>query len=106
MNPTHKPLSRDRAARRKFPAVSFLILAGFVFLAASLPADAAFYYIVNYTGGGNNPFADSTDSSTHGGTGTAASPFVMASLRGAVSAANANPGSTITLPAGTYTLTI
>jgi hypothetical protein len=50
--------------------------------------------------------ADNTDSVTHGGSGTAGSPFQMSSLRGATIAANANPGSTITLPAGTYQLTI
>ena len=50
--------------------------------------------------------ADNTDSATHGGSGTAGSPFQMSSLRGATIAANANPGSTIILPAGTYQLTI
>ena len=50
--------------------------------------------------------ADNVDSATHGGSGTAGAPFQMSSLRGAIIAANANAGAdTITLPAGTYTLT-
>ena len=50
--------------------------------------------------------ADNTDSATHGGSGTAGSPFQMSSLRGAIIAANANAGAdTIILPAGTCTLT-
>jgi len=64
----------------------------------SWTAEAAFYTVTGT--------ADSTDSATHGGSGTAGSPFQMSSLRGATIAANANPGSTITLPAGTYQLTI
>ena len=52
-------------------------------------------------------FSDSTDSSVHGGTGTAGDPFQMATLRGAVLATNASAGAdTIILPAGTYNLTI
>jgi hypothetical protein len=50
--------------------------------------------------------ADNTDSAVHGGAGTQLSPFQMSSLRGATIAANSFPGSTITLPAGTYQLTI
>src|SRR5262245_14171955 len=50
--------------------------------------------------------ADNTDSVSHGGTGTAGSPFQMSSLRGATIAANAVANSTIILPAGTYQLTI
>ena len=61
-------------------------------------ADAAFYTVTST--------ADNTDSATHGGSGTVGSPFQMSSLRGATIAANAIPGSTITLPAGTYQLTI
>jgi hypothetical protein len=61
------------------------------------------FYIVDF---GANPFADSTDSATHGGAGTEADPFHMSSLRGATIAANAVPGSTIILIAGTYQLTI
>ena len=62
------------------------------------------FYIVNF---GGSPFADSTDSATHGGAGTAGSPFQMSSLRGAVIATNAAAGAdTITLPAGTYSLTL
>jgi predicted outer membrane repeat protein len=60
---------------------------------------AAFFYSVTGT-------ADNTDSVTHGGSGTAGTPFLMSSLRGATIAANSNPGSTIILPAGTYSLTI
>ncbi len=64
-------------------------------------------YIVDYTGGGNNPFADSADATIHGGTGTPADPFHMASLRGAILASDAaGSASTISLPAGTYTLSI
>ena len=41
-----------------------------------------------------------------GAPGTVGAPFQMSSLRGAIIAANANAGAdTITLPAGTYTLT-
>src|SRR5690349_12328019 len=74
-----------------------------VFLLASLflfatNAPAAFYTVTGT--------ADNTDSVTHGGSGTAGSPFQMSSLRGATIAANSNPGSTIILPAGTYSLTI
>ncbi|HEX8077209.1 MAG TPA: hypothetical protein VF511_05295, partial [Chthoniobacterales bacterium] len=84
-----------------FRSIALLSIAATAWNSAS-----AAVYIVSYTGGGNNPFADSTDSAIHGGSGTPASPFVMASLRGAVAAANANPGSTIRLPIGTYNLTI
>ena len=61
-------------------------------------AEAVFYTVTGT--------ADNTDSATHGGSGTAGSPFQMSSLRGATIAANSNPGSTIMLPAGTYSLTI
>lgn len=44
------------------------------------------FYIVNF---GASPFSDSTDSATHGGAGTAGSPFQMSSLRGAIIASNA-----------------
>ena len=65
------------------------------------------FYAVDYTGSGNNPFADSTDATTHGGAGTSGNPYQMASLRGAISAADTAGGSnTINLPAGTYTLTL
>ena len=50
--------------------------------------------------------ADSTDSAIHGGAGTVGSPFQMASLRGAIIATNGDAGSTITLPAATYTLAL
>lgn len=51
---------------------------------------------------------DSTDSATHGGSGTAGDPFHMASLRGAVIRIDTThtAADTITLPAGTYTLSI
>jgi hypothetical protein len=65
---------------------------------SSLPANAA-YYTVTGT-------ADGTNSAVLGGSGTPASPYQIASLRGATIAANANPGSTIILPAGKYQLTI
>src|SRR5438477_2847876 len=78
----------------------FLRLAGL--LAAclfSVSSHAAFYRVTG--------FADNTDSATHGGAGTSGNPFLMSSLRGAISAANALAGAdTILLPVGTYTLTI
>ena len=63
------------------------------------------FFIVDF---GGTPFADSTDAITHGGSGTVGDPFHMSSLRGAISAANANGvgADTITLPAGTYTLSL
>ena len=65
----------------------------------ALRAGATFYTVTSTT--------DNTDSATHGGTGAAGTPFQMSSLRGAIIAANANVGAdTITLPAGTYTLTL
>lgn len=70
-----------------------------IVLTANRGQATAFFYTVTGT-------TDNTDSATHGGSGTAGSPLLMSSLRGATIAANANPGSTIILPAGTYSLTI
>src|SRR5438105_5247445 len=80
----------------------FLRLAGL--LAACLFSASSQAAFLRVTG-----TADNTDSVTHGGVGTAGNPFLMSSLRGAISFANASalPGpDTILLPAGTYTLTI
>ena len=77
----------------------FLLL--FVWLSTMLVArhTQANFYTVTGT-------VDNTDAATHGGSGTVGAPFQMSSLRGAIIAANANGGAdTITLPAGTYTLT-
>ena len=51
-------------------------------------------------------FGDGTDGATHGGAGTSASPFQVATLRGAIIDTNSDANSTITLPAGTYTLSL
>ena len=55
-------------------------------------------------------FADCTSgtvATTGGGIdGSSANPFVATTLRAAVNAANGDAGSTITLPAGTYNLTV
>jgi hypothetical protein len=55
--------------------------------------------------------ADNTDATVHGGTGTAGDPFQMSSLRGAILNANtqitsATGAVTISVPAGTYLLSI
>lgn len=78
-------------------SLQILLLA--IVLTANRGRATSFFYTVTGT-------TDNTDSATHGGSGTAGSPFQMSSLRGATIAANANPGSTIILPAGTYSLTI
>lgn len=58
------------------------------------------FYVVTGT-------ADTTDSAKHGGDGLSpGTAWQMSSLRGAVIAANSDPGATITVPAGTYRLTI
>src|SRR5215813_10514006 len=75
----------------------FLAFCSALFLCVN--AGAAVFYQVTGT-------ADNTNSAPLGGSGTAGSPFLMSSLRGATIAANSNPGSTIILPAGTYSLTI
>src|ERR1039457_2976318 len=95
-------MARERIASviRGCPMKRFLLL--FAWLSTMLLSSrtqAAFYTVTGT--------ADNTDSATHGGSGTAGSPFQMSSLRGAILAANANAGAdTITLPAGTYTLTL
>src|SRR5215813_3067185 len=76
----------------------FLFFCCALFLCVNANA-AAFFYTVTGT-------ADNTNSTPLSGSGTSGSPFMMSSLRGATIAANSNPGSTITLPAGTYSLTI
>src|SRR6185436_14536096 len=76
----------------------FLAFCSALFFCVNADATAFFYTVTGTT--------DNTDSATHGGSGTAGSPFQMSSLRGATIAANANPGSTIILPAATYSLTI
>src|ERR1700722_16197509 len=58
----------------------------------------AFFYTVSSFTDGNGFFS--------GGIGTSSNPYVYTTLRGAINAANANAGSTITLPAGTYALTV
>ncbi len=68
-------------------------------LAFPQPTLAAHFYTVTST-------VDNTDSATHGGAGTLASPYQMSSLRGAIIAANVDSGSTITLPLNTYKLTL
>ncbi|MEI6914849.1 MAG: hypothetical protein WCL39_06940, partial [Armatimonadota bacterium] len=78
---------------------SLLLPAVLACFAACSPATAAHYYTVTGT-------ADNTDSVVHGGTGTQPSPYQMSSLRGAIIAANADSGSTITLPTNTYKLTL
>ena len=60
---------------------------------------AAFYTVTSTT--------DGTDATTHGGSGASGSPFQMSSLRGAILNANAAAGSsTISLPSGTYNLSL
>jgi len=63
------------------------------------------YYAVDYTGSGNNPFADSTDSTTHGGTGTRQSVSDGQRARRHPGCHTSAGENTISLPAGTYTLT-
>jgi hypothetical protein len=68
------------------------------------PVLPGLYYTVTST-------ADNTDVVIHGGTGTAADPFQMSSLRGAVLNANTQITSvvgpiTISVPAGTYLLSV
>src|SRR5580658_10344047 len=58
---------------------------------------AHFYSVSGFTDGAG---------SLSGGTGTSGDPFVYTTLRGAIDAADSDSGSTITLPAGTYQLTI
>jgi trimeric autotransporter adhesin len=83
--------------RKKAIGLKSLLIAA-VSLSVIHPAHANFYTVTGT--------ADNNDSATHGGSGTSGSPFQMSSVRGAIIAANANPGAdTITLPAGTYTLT-
>lgn len=86
--------------RFQFDRVMWVVWMGVVVCMTTRPARAVFYTVTGTV--------DNTDSVTHGGSGAQATPFQMSSLRGAILAANATVGvaDTITLPAGTYTLTI
>jgi hypothetical protein len=80
--------ARGRTPRQFLPRLEHL---------EALVLPSHFYTVTGFTDGA---------SSSSGGTGTLASPFQYATLRGAINAANGDPGSTITLPAGTYQLTV
>lgn len=96
----------------RFLAISITLVAAIVVVTGGrtgAPAVAAapvtgFFYTVTGT-------ADNTDAVIHGGTGTAADPYQMSSLRGAVLNANtvstsASGPITISVPAGTYQLSV